>query len=132
MTFGSLRLALVVPVAAAAAIFAPAAHAHTTPTPVGEETAFSERDYKNCPDKHVCAYSQPLGKGNQWAKHQNERRCHNLPWAGRSVYNRTDKRITFHRNPDCKGKRFTLDPGQKSGYAGGQPMDEQVWSITIP
>ncbi|MBW4718720.1 peptidase inhibitor family I36 protein [Saccharothrix obliqua] len=124
----AIRLAAVVPAAVLAAALAPAAHAATDPA----ATDPAATDYAKCPAKNVCAYAKSRGAGEQWAKHQSQRRNHNLPWAGRSVYNRTDKVITFHRLPDGVGRRFTLKPGQRSDFAGGAPMDHQVWSITIP
>ncbi|CCH30998.1 peptidase inhibitor family I36 protein [Actinosynnema sp. NPDC047251] len=126
----AVRMALVLPVAALAAVLAPAAHAQSDPGPVAEIS--QERGYENCPNKHVCAYSQPKGQGNQWVKHQSASGKYDLPWAGRSVYNRTDKFITFYRQKGCKGSWFKLAPGQHSDYAGGAPMGSQVWCISIP
>ncbi|WP_433266746.1 peptidase inhibitor family I36 protein [Actinosynnema sp. CS-041913] len=136
MAFTTLRLALVVPIAAlAAALLAPAAHAQNDPASPVEISAPTERDYKECPAAYVCAFPQKKGGGTPVKIHQNQSGKHHLDIVAHSVQNRTSKVVTFYRwkaRNGCARPSFTLQPGQRSDYAGGAPMNEEVRCIGIP
>ncbi|RKT51754.1 peptidase inhibitor family I36 protein [Saccharothrix australiensis] len=142
MALTKLRLALVVPVVALAAVLVPVAHAQAAPV-VAAPVAAAEPVppspvITRCDKGNACAWTKPKGLGKGWQVHESQPGCYNvtdnnkLGAPARSVYNNTRKAVTYFRNNNCTGRNFTLQPGQWSDFAGGQPMDSQVWSFRVP
>ncbi|CAL9574987.1 hypothetical protein SUDANB95_04875 [Actinosynnema sp. ALI-1.44] len=121
----SIRMALLLPLAALTTVLAP------TAAPAQADQADDTARITFCPAGSVCAWPQPKGQPAQSRFQRSTAGCHATPWQARSVSNQTSKRVFFYENKNCTGRNFFLNAGKYSDYAGGSGMPNGVGSFRV-
>ncbi|GAA1346326.1 peptidase inhibitor family I36 protein [Saccharothrix algeriensis] len=130
MVSTALRLALVAPVLALAAVLLPVVTAQAAQPPGAADPGPPTPAITRCDAPNVCAWTKPKGLGTGWQRSQSG--CHNTPWAAFSVSNQSNKYVTFYEGKNCNPATnyFGLNARTYSDYAGG--LKTGVKSFYIP